>query len=191
MKKGKYFIVIVLVSLISAGLYAHFKPVKAIAPLHHYVEHPVTYYQYPELAAVMRSLGLDYSHLNLVHYHSPGLSSAAIASFSPPATFYVDENASGKQLAVSLSHEYIHYVQMITSPAEAQSYYAYIHNVYDNNAQLYNRMSGYRTRDCTIGCSSLDSELEAVACTELPDANLQPAFIAFCNRYLPHRYDLF
>ena len=191
MKKGKFFIAIVLVSLIGTGLYVHFKPVKPVDHLHHYVAHPVTYYQYPELAAVMRSLGLDYSHLNLVHYHAPGQPPSTIALYSPTGTIYVDENASSKQLPLSLSHEYIHYVQTIINPTESQSYYAYIHNVYDNNTQFYNRMAAYRTRDCTISCSDLDSELEAIGCTELPDADLQPEFIAFCNRYLPHRYDLF
>lgn len=144
----------------------------------------------PELTAVMDRLGLDYSELNLVYGNSFNQASTNQGFFDGRDTIYLNPD---HELAITdrvISHEYIHYVQRYHY-IESSEYYSYVTNLYENTPSFYARMQRYRDGSACNGTCNLNIEIEAVACTELPDYLLQQQFINYCSKYLPKRSSLF
>jgi hypothetical protein len=148
--------------------------------------------QDPTVVGYMQTLGLDYSKLNLYLGASDSFSDSK-ASFIAPNNIYLSPSVGSDQLYIVLSHEYMHYVQSAIDVESAESYYPYMNDLMNSDDWFHNRTAYYRDRKyCTKEpCLSLEAELEAVACTELPDYVLKADFIAWCNKHLPQRYSLF
>jgi len=146
--------------------------------------------QDPTVGAYMQELGLDYSQLNLIYGVNPAIP-AGEASYTYPNTIYLTDRITGNEIYTALSHEYIHYVQNVTDKVAAESFYPYMDELMNSNKWLYDRMSDYRTNKlCTENCLRLQAEVQAVACTELPDTRLRADFAAFCRKHLPNRSNL-
>jgi hypothetical protein len=148
---------------------------------------PIVHYrQDAPVVAVMQRLGLDYSRLNLIYGQDPHHDNQAI--FNSPNTIYVSPEIDPSKLNLILSHEYIHYAQLNLDQAGASTFYPYVMALSDTNEHLHSRKADFASHLCKE--CSLDWEIEAVACTELPDSALRDDFIAWCNKYLPKRNEL-
>jgi hypothetical protein len=149
---------------------------------------PVPLHQDPEVVAHMQELGLDYSKLNLYYGPDPDMPSSHEASFTGPNNIYLDPSLNPSEIDIALSHEYIHYVQLVDP--SAATFNGYLDNLLARDSWFYNRMEKYRQPGfCEIDCD-IHTEAEAIACTEIPDRVLRNDFIAWCNAQLPHRYTL-
>lgn len=146
-----------------------------------------------EVVAVMQSLGLDYSKLNLIYGNDDLMNAKAdtLATFTTPNIIHISPNADSHRLLNAVSHEYIHYVQY-QNEASAQSFYPYLESLQQSDTWLYGRLAYYRQSGTCVSTDGncLDKESEAIACTEMPDYALHPDFVAWCNKYLPKRYSL-
>jgi len=149
-----------------------------------------TYRHDPELATVMTSLGLDYSKLNLIYAPAPNQSALAQAIYDGVDTIYLNPDHDATIVNRILSHEYIHHIQN-TRRLGATSFYPYLETLYGSNYQLQRRMTNYSNNSACLNGCNLNLEVQAVACTELPDSQLDPSFIKWCNAFLPKRASLF
>lgn len=143
------------------------------------------------VAVVMQALGLDYSKLNLIYGLPDGEDQYTKSTFAAPNTISLKIDLPFNQAKVALSHEYIHYIQA-QDPTEATAFYPYLRKLEVKDKWLGKRVESYRNgKACgTVTCTNVEAELEAIACTEMPDYALSADFVVFCNKYLPHRYDL-
>lgn len=154
-----------------------------------------TYQRDPSLVAVMDDLNLDYSDLNLIYVSFEGQAGEIAGMYVSDGltkTVQVRYGLSAEALPELLSHEYLHYIQH-TKPVEATLYRSQLYALYAKNAELQRRVGPYKTGAvCQNTATSCDDwkELQAYACTELPDYELPAELLSFCNKYLPNRSDL-
>lgn len=187
---GSLFTIIALVLIAVAVLptYTHSAPLSAApavtpttpAPLH----------QDPQVVALMQSLGLDYSKLNLVYGQAPNAPDSATGMFVAPDTLYVKPGSTSSWTNTVVSHEYIHYIQTDVDTSGSTSFYPYLDQLVTTDTWLNNRMAWHRDHECPPNNCHLENEYEAIACTEMPDRALHADFVAWCNKYLPKRYSL-
>jgi hypothetical protein len=149
---------------------------------------PVAVTQDPVVASLMEQLGISYGGLNLIYGDNPNLPNTK-ASFTQPNSIYLTPLMDRSEQLLALSHEYIHYAQIIDHQ-NAQSFYPYLRELQASNSWLAERMKVYDYVLTCSDCLPIEAETQAVACTEMTDQRLRADFVAWCNKHLPFRYSL-
>ncbi len=155
-------------------------------------EAPAVTRQDPEVVAYMQTLGIDYKNLNLIFSSEAELGKGVAGDYSLPNTIRLSKEYSEQQLRQTAAHEYLHYVQRYVDVAQATLFHDYILQLESALPSLQKRVEPYRTGEACAGvCERIEDEIEAIACTELPDSFLREDFIAWCNKHIPNRDLLF
>lgn len=141
--------------------------------------------QSSEMVGYLKELGIDSTPLNLLLRDTPPVEGVD-AQFKFPNTLVLYATTPMSDRAASLAHEYIHYVQQVDP--EAETFYPYLQQLYKSDEWVYSRMEFYR-RECTKYAEPCDfsNEIEAVACTEVPDRVLEISFRTWCYKQIPAR----
>lgn len=145
------------------------------------------------LKSRMESLGLNVANLNIYYSETPSMETKELSGeFTGTNTLKVRRSVPEEKLNQVISHEYMHYVWATLSPVESQSFTDYLTSFLYGDEYMQNRLekyfsAGYCGKDSQ--CQILN-EVSAYACTEVPDYALDKTFLAYCNKWLPHRAEL-
>lgn len=151
----------------------------------------VQYRQDPQVKSYMDKLGLDSSKLNLELAPQEVLGKGVHGEFTPPNTLRLAQDQELKEIFITLSHEYLHYIQLYVDHEGAAQFIDYIPEL-EQVPFIHHKIAPYRTGEACGGvCTGIEEEIEAIACTEVSDSDLRPDFVAWCDQWLPNRAFLF
>lgn len=159
-------------------------------------EQQIQTYQNPEVIGVLKSVGpkIDYSELNLLYHDEDILPENSKSIYNNERVYglYSEYNGSfgltkflsirrGVDLYVvksTVAHEFLHYAWYKDNLDSDTGLVQGLNNLFNDSQNLRSRMSDYISQNAVS-----PTEIFSIACTELPDGELQ-GIAAYCNKYI-------